>query len=257
MYALAGVKLFADGALGSRGAALLEPYSDRPGHSGLMQQSPAVLRKLVDKALAGGFQVATHAIGDAANRAVLDVYIAAMKAARVRDPRLRIEHCQIVHPDDIPRFAEHGVIASMQPTHATSDMPWVPDRIGPDRLAGAYAWRSFLEAGAHLCFGSDFPVELVDVTHGLHAALTRQDAEGKPTGGWLPEQRVTLREALAGFATEAAYAVHREDHLGRIAVGYRGDLTCFEGPLLKMKPSELRDAKILGTVVDGQAQYWA
>jgi predicted amidohydrolase YtcJ len=256
-YALCGVKLYADGALGSRGAALLAPYSDRPGHTGLMQQSPEVLRRLVDDALAGGFQVATHAIGDAANRAVLDVYIAAMKEAGVRDARLRIEHAQIVSPQDIPRFAEHGIIASMQPTHATSDMPWVPDRIGPGRLAGAYAWRSFLEAGAHLCFGSDFPVELADVTHGLYAARTRQDADGNPAGGWLPEQRLSLEEALRAFSVEAAYAIHREDHLGKIAIGYRGDVTCFEGALMKMSNKEIREAKVLGTIVDGKVEHWA
>ena len=242
-YVLAGVKLYADGALGSRGAALLEPYADRPEHRGLMQQDADTLQRLVDRAVAAGWQVATHAIGDAANRQVLDVYAAALPRAIAADPRLRIEHCQIVHPDDIRRFAELGVVASMQPTHATSDMPWVPARIGQDRLAGAYAWRSFLDAGVHLCFGSDAPVELADVAHGLHAATTRQDRDGQPPGGWLPQQRVSLQEAIAGFSSEAAFAAHREGHLGRVAVGYRGDLSLF---------GDLGGLEVIGVVVGGK-----
>lgn len=257
LYALAGVKIYADGALGSRGAALLRPYADRAGHTGLMQHDLVELERVVDTALRGGWQVATHAIGDAANRAVLDAYEQALPHAARNDPRPRIEHCQIVDPKDIERFASLGVIASMQPTHATSDMPWVPARLGSERLAGAYAWQRYLEAGAHLCFGSDFPVELADVTHGLYAAITRQDPSGSPAGGWLPEQRVDLDRALRAFSEEAAYAAFREDHLGKLAVGFRADLTCFGRVLDDDAPQEIRDAPVLGTIVEGQARYWA
>ena len=257
MYTLAGVKMYADGALGSRGAALLEPYSDRDGHTGLMQQEPAAFKRLVEAALKGGWQVATHAIGDAANRSVLDTYEDALSRADNDDARLRIEHCQIVAREDIPRFSKLGVIASMQPTHATSDMPWVPARIGEDRLERAYAWQAFLESGAHLAFGSDFPVELVDVTHGLYAAMTRQDAHGQPAGGWLPDQRVSLEQAVRSFSLEAAYAAHREAHLGRLALGYRGDVTCFADLITELTPAELRDAKIAATIVDGTITHRA
>ena len=256
-YALAGVKIYADGALGSRGAALLQPYADRPDHRGLMQHDEAALREVVDAALRGGWQVATHAIGDAANRSVLDAYARGLENAARRDPRPRIEHCQILDPQDIPRFAELGVIASMQPTHATSDMPWVPDRLGPDRLAGAYAWASLLEAGAHLCFGSDFPVELPDVTHGLYAAITRSDPKGQPPGGWLPEQTVDLEQAIRSFSTEAAYAAHRETELGSITEGKRADLTCFGRVLDPKDPARIRDAPVLGTIVEGRPHHWA
>ena len=257
-YLLAGVKVYADGALGSRGAALLDPYADRPTHRGLMQHDPETLYELVHAAVSGRWQVATHAIGDAANRAVLDAYARALADVSAGpDARLRIEHCQIVHPDDIERFAALGVIASMQPTHATSDMAWVPERIGNDRLAGAYAWRRFLDAGVTLAFGSDFPVELVDVTHGLYAAVTRQTADGHPVGGWLPDQRLDLLEAIGGFTTGAARAAHRETHLGRLALGYRADLTCFGEAIDTLEPSALRTTRIRGTLIDGEAVYWA
>lgn len=256
-YALLGVKLYADGALGSRGAALLAPYHDRPDHRGLMQQDPSTLRAACEQAASGGWQIATHAIGDAANRLVLDTYAAVIRRHSLTDARLRIEHAQVVDPADISRFAEHGVIASMQPTHATSDMPWVPDRLGPDRLAGAYAWRRFLDAGAVLCFGSDFPVERVDVTHGLHAAITRQDAKEQPAGGWQPDQRLTLPEAIAAFCREAAFASFCEGFLGVIKAGYQADLTCFRDDLRSLAPSKVREAPIAATLVGGEVRYRA
>lgn len=221
-----------------------------------MQHDGEELHAIVRSALRKGWQVATHAIGDAANRTVLDSYARALAEIEVVDPRLRIEHCQLVHPDDVRRFAELGVVASMQPTHATSDMAWVPERIGPARLPRAYAWRRFLDAGVPLAFGSDFPVELVDITHGLYAAVTRQDAEGNPSGGWLPEQRLDLHEALAAFTSGAAHASHREAHLGRLAPGARADLTCFAEAIEQLSPSALRVAKIRGTIVDGEPVYW-
>jgi predicted amidohydrolase YtcJ len=145
----------------------------------------------------------------------------------------------------------------MQPTHATSDMAWVPDRLGPQRLGGAYAWQRFLEAGVPLCFGSDFPVELVDVTHGLHAAITRQDPEGHPPGGWLPDQRLSLQQALAAFSSTAAYASFSEAFLGRVAVGLQADLTCFRDDLRKLEAAALRDAPVAATLVAGQVRYRA
>jgi len=204
---------------------------------------------VVTQAQAHGYQVAAHAIGDAAIRAVLD----ALQAARPpSDHRLRVEHAQIVDLADIPRFARLGAIASMQPTHATSDMPWAEQRIGPARLAGAYAWRRFLEARVHLAFGSDFPVEEVEPTFGLYAAITRQDPQGNPPGGWLPDQRLTLPEAIAAFTSGAAYAARREAWAGTLARGMLADITCFAGDITAMPPPELRTAKVLATVIGGQ-----
>jgi predicted amidohydrolase YtcJ len=256
-YQLTGVKIYADGALGSRGAALLAPYSDRPDHSGLLLIEPQRLEELVLRALRGGWQPATHAIGDRGNRVVLDAYARALAAATglPRPPRMRLEHAQILDLADLPRLAELGVIASMQPTHATSDMAWVPARVGPQRLAGAYAWRRVLGAGAHLAFGSDFPVELPEPTHGLYAALTRQDPAGAPEGGWLPDQRLDLDQALAAFTRGAAYAAFRDDHLGLLAPGYQADLTCFTADLHALSPTALRSAPVLATIIAGHPAY--
>ncbi len=254
-YALVGVKVYVDGALGSRGAALLRPYADRPAHRGKLMHAASHFEKLALEATQRGWQVAAHAIGDRGNRTILDAYGLVDQRLRHKDNRLRVEHAQIVDPEDIARFAKIRVIASMQPTHATSDMAWVPDRIGTRRLEGAYAWRSFLSAGVHLPLGSDFPVEEVDVTHGLYAAITRQDAEGQPEGGWQPEQRMTLDEAVAGFSREAAYAVRREGHLGRLAKGYRGDLTCFAQDLWKLEAPEIRSAEVSCTIIDGELVF--
>jgi hypothetical protein len=255
-YVLVGVKLYADGALGSRGAALLADYTDRPGHRGLMQHTAEQLRAMCDKAARESWQVATHAIGDAGNRTVLDQYAATREAAG-EDPRWRIEHAQIVDLADIPRFAELGVIASMQPTHATSDMPWAGDRLGPARLPGAYAWRRFLDAGVPLALGSDFPVELPDVVHGLYAAVTRQDAHGQPEGGWLPDQRLTLREAIAGFSTAAAFAVHAEPSRGTLTVDRQADISCFDRDLFAVDPPAVREAKATATIVGGDVVFEA
>jgi hypothetical protein len=256
-YGVQGVKLYVDGALGSRGAALLAAYADRPGHRGALQHAAGVLEARVLAAVRRRWQVAAHAIGDRAIRVLLDAYAAARAAVPGDGPRLRVEHAQIVDLADIPRFAALGAVASMQPTHCTSDMPWVPARLGPDRLAGAYAWRRFLDAGVPLAFGSDFPVELPDVVHGLHAAVTREDAAGQPPGGWLPGQRLTLAEAVAAFTRGAAVAAGQDAWCGRLVPGAVADLTCFADDLRARPPAALRDARVRATIVGGEVAWSA
>jgi hypothetical protein len=242
MFVLRGIKLFADGALGSRGAALLAPYDDDPGNTGLVLTPPAELARAAKIAAASGFQLAVHAIGDRGNRAVLDAFSSA-GAGHGPGLRFRVEHAQVVAPEDIPRFAALGAIASMQPTHATSDMPWAEARLGPQRIRGAYAWRTILATGAHVAFGSDFPVEETSPLLGLYAAVTRQDAEGRPPGGFRPEERLTLDEALRAFTVEPAYASFAEAHRGVLAPGFVADLTVFDRPLTP-------DRGLLATRVD-------
>lgn len=256
-YRLAGVKLYIDGALGSRGAALLAPYADRPGHSGILMHEQAELEQVVLAAVRHGWQVAAHAIGDRGIRSLLDAFEAARKEVPTADTRLRVEHAQIVDLADIPRFAGLGAVASMQPTHATSDMAWVPARLGEQRLAGAYAWQRFQSAGVQLAFGSDFPVELPNVTHGLYAAMTRQDAAGKPEGGWLPDQRLMLAEALAAFTTGAAHAARQSAWCGALSPGMVADLTCFRADLRKLTPLEIREAEVRTTVIGGAIAWQA
>ena len=248
-------KLRADGALGSRGAALLAPYDDDPGNVGLSVQQPDTLLWWTRSALARGFQVGTHAIGDRANRLVLDTYEQALRETGKTGARLRIEHCQILSPQDIPRFAVLGVVASMQPTHATSDMPWAQRRVGAERLKGAYAWRSLVASGATLAFGSDFPVESPDPVRGLYAAVTRQDAEGNPAGGWLPDQKLTMEEALRGFTAGAAYARFDESDAGRIETGMRADLTVLDHDIMNQPPRALLDTHAKYTIVRGRVVY--
>jgi len=248
-------KLRADGALGSRGAALLEPYDDDPGNRGLNVQPPDTLLAWTRAALKHGFQVGTHAIGDRANRLVLDTYEQAQRETGKNDARLRIEHCQILAPQDLPRFATLGVVASMQPTHATSDMPWAEKRVGAERLKGAYAWRSLLSSGATLAFGSDFPVESADPVRGLYAAVTRQDAEGNPAGGWLPEEKLTLEEALRAFTEGAAYARFDENDAGRIETGMRADLTVLDHDIMTGTPKDLLSTHAKYTIVRGRVVY--
>lgn len=248
-------KLRADGALGSRGALLLKPYDDDPGNRGLNVQTPDTLLWWTRSALARGFQVGTHAIGDRANRIVLDIYEQALRETGKKDARLRIEHCQILDPADLPRFASLGVVASMQPTHATSDMPWAATRVGEDRLHCAYAWRSMLSSGAVLAFGSDFPVESVDPLKGLYAAVTRQDADGNPAGGWMPEQKLTLEEALRAFTVGAAYARFDEKDAGRIETGMRADLTVLDHDIMNEPPRALLDTHAKYTIVRGRVVY--
>jgi len=258
-----GVKLYADGALGSRGAALNDEYADDAGNTGLLVTEPAALDAAIAKAARCNVQAATHAIGDRANRVVLDAYArhrggapataAAGEPTRVgaavAERRWRIEHAQVVALDDIARFAALDVIASMQPTHATSDMPWAEARVGHDRIQGAYAWRKMRDAGVVLAFGSDFPVEAVDPRLGLAAAITRQDASGKPEHGWYANERVTAHEALRGFTSDAAYAGFAEDQVGRLAPGYRADLVVLSGDPLEVAPTTLAVERVY---VDGR-----
>jgi predicted amidohydrolase YtcJ len=250
-----GLKLYMDGALGSRGAALLADYSDDAGNRGLLLTQPDVFEATVRKARRCGLQVATHAIGDRGNRIALDTYARALGDEADGDHRWRIEHAQVVALGDIPRFAKLGVIASMQPTHATSDMPWAQTRIGGQRIAGAYAWRRFLDAGVRLALGSDFPVESVDPRLGLYAAATRQDRDGKPPGGWMPDQRLTVAEALRGFTADAAYAGRNEAEVGRLAPGLRADFVVLAEDPLAVPAAQMDELAIRSTWVDGKAVY--
>ncbi|HVI26307.1 MAG TPA: amidohydrolase [Xanthomonadaceae bacterium] len=252
------VKLYADGALGSRGAALLADYSDDPGNRGLLVTAPAELERIAAKAKGCGVQVATHAIGDRGNEIVLDIYARLLgEDATTTDHRWRIEHAQVLAPQDLPRLARLHVIASMQPTHATSDMPWAEDRLGPDRINGAYAWRHLRDSGARLALGSDFPVESVDPRLGLYAAATRTDAEGAPPGGWHPEDKLTAFEALRGFTLDAAYAGFAEDEVGSLAAGKRADFVVLAEDPLAIDPAGLRTLTVRATYVDGKPVYEA
>ncbi len=246
------IKLYADGALGSRGALLLAPYSDDPGNSGLVVSTVQHLTDVARRARAAGFQANTHAIGDRGVRNAIDAYEA---AGVTPQDRFRIEHFQVVAPSDFARLARDGIIASMQPTHATSDMYWAEDRVGPERIKGAYAWRTVLNSGARLALGSDFPVEAVNPFFGIYAAVTRQDQKAWPPGGWYPEQKLTLAEAIRGFTKDAAYAAFEEDSRGTIEPGKLADFTIVEGDLYAMPQSELFKAKVRYTVVGGEIVY--
>ena len=249
-------KIFADGALGSRGAALLEPYSDAPQTKGVMTTPESEVYSLTRRSLQAGFQVCTHAIGDAANRSVLDAYEQAQKEVpESRDARLRIEHAQVLAPEDITRFAKLGVIASMQPTHCTSDMPWAEKRLGPQRVKGAYAWRSVKDTGAHLPLSSDFPGETLNPFYGIYAAITRQDPQGNSPGGWYPEQKLTLEEALHGYTNEAAYAEFEEASKGSIEKGKLADLTIISKDITKIPAKEILSIRVLKTLVGGRFVY--
>ena len=251
------VKLYHDGAMGSRGALLLEPYSDKPvndkgeANVGLRVGDAAHLREVAAAAAKHGWQVCVHAIGDGANREVLDAF----EAAGAKDARFRVEHAQCISPADIPRFGKLGVIASMQPTHATSDMRWAEERVGKERVKGCYAWRSLLDAGARLAGGSDFPVESENPLLGFIAAVTRQDLDGKPEGGWMPGQRLTREEALRIFTLDAAYAGFEENARGTLAPGKYADFVILSGDLMKVPDAELRKLVVVQTVIAGETVY--
>ncbi len=250
-----GIKMYADGALGSRGAALIEPYDDDPGNVGLLITSEDHIREVAEKALDRGFQVAVHAIGDRGNLVVLDAYEAAFGGKPHPEVRFRLEHAQVMRLQDIERAARLGVIFSYQPTHATSDMGWAAERVGERRLAGAYAWRKAIDAGGRLALGSDFPVESPDPRLGLYAAVTRQDLSGKPPGGWYPGERLTREEALRGFTLDAAWSLFLDREVGSLEVGKRADLVVFAQDVMTVPAAEIPKDPIDLTLVDGRVVY--
>lgn len=262
-----GCKLYMDGAMGSRGAWLLEPYADRPTgpggapYTGLAVSDPDMIESVAAHGLAKGYQVCTHAIGDRGNREVLDAYERALTAAEADgerpDHRFRIEHAQLLHADDIERFAALGVIPSMQPTHCTSDMRWVEDRVGAERAKGAYAWRSLIDSGASIAGGSDFPVESHNPFLGFCAAVTRQNAEGDPAGGWMPGQRMTRDEALKSMTIWAARAAFEEGIKGSLTVGKLADFIVVDRDIMTCPPAEILETRVLRTVIGGETVYQA
>jgi hypothetical protein len=254
---LRAVKLVADGAMGSRGAAMLEPYADDPGNSGFFTTPPEVVLETARYALTHGFQLNVHAIGDRTNRMVLDQFEQAFKEhPEAKDPRFRIEHAQFLDEQDIPRFAKLGVIASMQGIHATSDRPWAPSRIGMERVReGLYVWRKLLKSGAMIVNGTDVPVEDVDPIKSYYASVTRQDESGNPPGGFDPDQRMTREEALRSYTRDAAYAAFAETTRGSLESGKLADLTVLSKDILEAPDREILKAEVLYTIVDGQVRY--
>jgi predicted amidohydrolase YtcJ len=255
MYALRAVKLYADGALGSRGAALLAPYSDDPHSHGLLFHSNQEIDAMIAKAMKKGYQVNVHAIGDAGNKQILDTFAREIPANHAGALRHRIEHAQVVTLADIPRFKSIGIIPSMQPTHATSDKNMAEQRVGAERIKGAYAWRTYLAQGSRIACGSDFPVEAPNPFFGIHAAVTRQDAGGQPIAGWYPEQEMSLKEAFRCFTLDAAYAGHQEKTLGSLEVGKYADFIVIDRDLFKMSPYDIYKTGVLETWVGGRQVY--
>jgi predicted amidohydrolase YtcJ len=249
------IKAYADGALGSRGAALLEPYSDDPSTSGLVRIQPERLQHVATEALKHGFQLNTHAIGDRGNRMVLDAYEAALKAVPRGDHRFRIEHAQIIHSEDIPRFAQLGVIPAMQSSHQTSDMYWAGNRLGQGRLLGAYAWRSLLNTGVIIPNGSDFPVELVNPLISFHAAFSRQDAKNWPVGGWLPQEAMTRDEALKSMTIWAAHAAFMEKDVGSLEPGKYADFVILDQDIMQVPAELVLRTRVIATYLGGRAVY--
>jgi predicted amidohydrolase YtcJ len=276
------IKVIFDGALGSRGAALLAPYSDKADTSGFLTQKPEELKPMFAEALRRGIQVETHAIGDRANRLILDLYEAAFKAVPPnerpkanggrssatpgsrelappstlgRDVRWRVEHAQILSPQDIPRFAKFGVIASMQPSHAISDLFFAPSRLGMERLAGAYAWNSLLKSGAIICGGSDAPVERGEPMIEFYAAVTRKSLKGESGEGWHSEQAVSREQALRMFTINAAYAAFEENDKGSIEIGKLADFTVLSADIMKIPAAEILKTRCEMTIIGGEIVY--
>jgi predicted amidohydrolase YtcJ len=255
MFKVDSVKISADGALGSRGAALIKEYSDQPGHKGLMLYSDKQLDKLILQSMKAGFQVNTHAIGDNANRVVLDKYQTSIAATDSKARRHRIEHAQILDLADVPRFSQLGVIASIQATHATSDKNMAENRLGKARLAGAYAWRKLLSANAVIANGSDFPIESPNPFFGLHASVTRQDHINKPLGGWLATEKLSRIEAFKSFTIDAAYAGHQEKLLGTLEPGKKADFILVEDDYFAINPQKIWQNNVIATWVDGRKVF--
>lgn len=249
------VKAYGDGALGSRGAALLADYSDAKGNRGLLVTQENQLKPLFDLVLGKGFQLNFHAIGDRSNRMALDQFADSYSRTKGRQLRNRIEHSQVVSLVDIPRFKQLDVLPAMQPTHATSDMNMAEDRLGKERLLGAYAWKRFLDNGSRLVLGSDFPVELANPFYGLHAAVTRQDRNNNPVEGWLPDQALTLKQAFKGFTIDAAYGAHQESTLGGLTEGKWADFILVDQDIFSVPAEDLWKTKVLQTWVAGKKVY--
>jgi predicted amidohydrolase YtcJ len=251
------IKLYADGALGSRGAALLAPYSDDTANSGLLVSQPAHLEAWAEAGLRRGFQINVHAIGDRGNRNVLDAFETALRTVPKADHRFRIEHAQVLSPTDIPRFAKLGVIPSMQATHQTSDMPWAESRLGPERIRGAYAWRSLLNTGVIIPNGTDFPVEEVNPLLTFHAAVTRQNPANMPAGGWYPDQKMSREEALQSMTIWPAYAGFQESILGSITPGKYADFVVLDRDIMRVPDTEILGARVMSTWIGGKPVYQA
>jgi predicted amidohydrolase YtcJ len=251
------VKMVTDGALGSRTAAMLAPYSDDPSTSGILIMDPDKLRQMAIERDKAGFQLAFHAIGDRANRVALDVLEAVAKANGPRDRRDRIEHAQVVAPEDLPRFASLNVIASMQPSHQTNDMRWAEQRVGPERLKGAYAWATLQKEGAHLAFGTDYPVESVSPMRGLYACVTRELPEGGPAGGWQPHEKIAMEECIRAYTSGSAYAQFEDGKKGELKPGEYADFILLSSDLTKVPPADYVKTRVLRTVVGGRTVYQA
>ncbi|WP_303758448.1 amidohydrolase [Sphingobium yanoikuyae] len=251
---MGGIKLLLDGALGSRGAWLKADYSDAPGQRGLPMIPSTQLRNIMSRAAMDNFQVAVHAIGDAANGEILDA-IQEMSDTYTGDRRWRVEHAQIIDPADLPRFARYGTIASMQPVHETSDWRMATARLGEARLKGAYAWKAMLDNKVPLAFGSDVPVESPNPFPGIAAAMSRQDAKGEPAGGWMPEQKVSFEAALDGFTRQAAFAGFAEKKFGSLVPGQRADFLLIDRNIETASPTDIRGTQVLETWINGKRVY--
>jgi predicted amidohydrolase YtcJ len=249
------LKMVTDGALGSRTAAMLEPYSDDPNATGILIMEPDKLRQMAIERDKAGFQLAFHAIGDRANRVALDVFEAVEKANGPRDRRDRIEHAQVVALDDLPRFAKLNVIASMQPSHQSNDMRWAEARVGPDRIKGAYAWNTLQKSGARLAFGTDYPVEPISPFRGLYACVTRELPEGGPAGGWQPQEKISLEDCIRDYTLGSAYAQFEEGKKGQLKIGQFADFLILSSDLTKIPPADYLTTRVLRTVVGGRTVY--
>jgi len=249
------IKISADGALGSRGAALHAPYSDEPSHSGLLLVPPERVKDVAVRALQNGFQLNVHAIGDRGNTVVLDAFEQALAEVPTQDHRFRVEHAQILTPDDIPRFAQLRVIPSMQASHQTSDMYWAERRVGPERIRGAYAWRALLNTGVVIPNGSDFPVEQVNPLISFHAAVTRQDAKNWPDGGWYPEQTMTREEALKSMTIWPAHAAFQDSLMGALSPGKYADFVVLDRDIMSVPDTAILGTRVLATYLGGRAVY--
>ena len=251
------LKAFTDGALGSRTAAMLEPYSDDPSTSGILTNDPEKLTAMAIQRDKSGFQLAFHAIGDRANRIALDVFAAVAKANGPRDRRDRIEHAQVVAPMDFARFAELHVIASMQPSHQTTDMRWAEDRIGRERIIGAYAWATMLKNGVRLAFGTDYNVEPISPFRGLYACVTRERPEGGPRKGWEAQEKISLEDCIRAYTSGSAYAQFEEGKKGELKLGEYADFLILSDDLTKIPPSQYTKVRVLRTVVGGRTVHQA